>query len=195
MNTKLIITRHWRTNYNEKHLFDYKNNAKLNEIWKKQSKELAEILKKEKINIAYSSPLQRCIDTITPTSKEHNLEINIIQDFIEINSPKLQDKEFSCKNYKWNNSFGWWEKIYEAYERVTNALKKIILENPWKTILICSHWDPTFLMKMYLEKLKWNEISYDENKYTSWFFLENNPEKWWVNSMYTIEEIDSDLIK
>ena len=195
MKTKLIITRHWRTDYNDKHLFDYKNNAKLSEIWKKQALKLAEKLKNEKIDIVFSSPLQRCIDTVIPISKEHNLEINIIPDFIEINSPELQDNVFSCKNYKWETNYWWWETILEVYERVAKSLKKIILENQWKTILICSHWDPTFLMRMYIEKLKWNEIEYNKDKYTSWLFLENNPEKWWVNSMYTIEEIDSDLIK
>jgi len=155
MKTKIIITRHGRTDYNDKHLFDYKDNASLSEIWKKQALELASILKNEKIDKAYSSPLKRCIDTITPTAKEHNLEIQIVPEFIEINSPELQDKEFSCKNYKWGNSYWWWETIPEVYDRVTKALKKIILENPWKTILICSHWDPTFLMRMYLEKLRW----------------------------------------
>jgi len=61
------------------------------------------MLKDEKIDAIYSSPLSRCKDTISPLAENKNLNINIVQNFIEINSPELQDKEFSCKNYKWEN--------------------------------------------------------------------------------------------
>jgi hypothetical protein len=47
----------------------------------------------------------------------------------EIISPDLQDKEFSCKNYKWENRYGGGETIKEVYVRVETELKKIIDEN------------------------------------------------------------------
>jgi len=43
---------------------------------------------------------------MTPLAKEKNLEIKTTDALREINSPDLQDKEFSCKNYKWENGYG-----------------------------------------------------------------------------------------
>jgi len=85
---------------------DYKDKAKLTEVGLQQAKQLAERLKDLDIDAIYSSPLSRCIDTIKPLALEKNLKINIVDDLIEINSPDLQDKEFSCKNYKWDNGYG-----------------------------------------------------------------------------------------
>ena len=182
--TKVIFVRHGRTDYNEKGLMDYKNEAKLNEAWKKQANQLKEIFKNEKIDAIYSSPLDRCKDTISPLSQDKNLEINEIEDFIEVNSPELQWKEFSCKNYEWENWYGWWETIKEVYSRVEKAFHKIIEENKGKTIVICSHGDPSFLARMSLHK----DIDYTK-KYTRWLYLENNPEKYTINSMYGVEYV------
>ncbi len=181
--TKVIIVRHARTDYNEKWLMDYKWNANLNDIWKSQALELKEKLKNLNIDAIYSSPLERCKDTISPLANEKLLEINIINDFSEIKSPDLQDQIFNCTLYKWENWFGWWEKISEVYERVEKSFKKIIDENKWKTIVICSHWDPTFLMR---KILTW--VDYDTQKYTSWLYLENNP-KFGIEKMFATEYV------
>ena len=185
--TKVIWVRHWRTDYNDKHLMDYKDKAKLTEVGLQQAKQLSERLKDLDIDAIYSSPLSRCIDTIKPLALEKNLKINIVDDLIEINSPDLQDKEFSCKNYKWDNGYGWGEKISEVYERVTKAFKKIIDENKWKTVVIVSHGDPIVLMRKLTK-----DFDYDTEKYTCWLYLENNPEKWWIEKMYYIDYVYTD---
>lgn len=184
--TKIIFVRHGRTDYNEKGLMDYENKANLTEIWKNQAEELAKIFEDEKIDAIYSSPLDRCCDTISPLAKSKNLEINKIDNLREIESPELQDKTFSCKDYKWENGFGWWEKISEVYDRVKKSLEKIIEENKWKTVVVCSHWDPSFLARMALN----DNIDYDNEKYSCGKYLENNPEKYDISAMYWVEYVN-----
>ena len=188
--TRVIWVRHGRTDYNDKHLMDYQDKARLNEIWKKQAIELAERLKDLEIDAIYSSPLTRCIDTIKPLAEEKWLEIKIIEDLREIESPDLQDKEFSCKNYKWNNGYGGWEKISEVFERVSKAFKKIIDENKGKTVVIVSHWDPIVLMRKVTK-----DYDYDTQKYDVWLYLENNPVKGSVDKMYYIDYVYTDNYK
>lgn len=42
----------------------------------------------EKVDIIYSSPLQRCLDTITPFAKKEDLEIYI--------DPRITENRFDC---------------------------------------------------------------------------------------------------
>lgn len=181
--TKIIFVRHWRTDYNLEWKYDWIWNAKLTEVWKNQALEIKEIFKNHKIKAIYSSPLQRCIDTITPLSVELGIEIEKKEELIEIQSPDLQDKVFSCKNYKWENWYGWWETIKDANIRVEKIIKEIIEKHKWETVVVCAHWDTTFLWRNFFHK-----VDYDTQKYTSWLYLENNPEKFSIENIYWIEE-------
>ena len=184
--TKVIFVRHGRTDYNEKHFYDSKNNAHLIEIGKKQAQNIAKKFENEKINAIYSSPLNRCKDTISPLANSKNLEVQTIDDLIEIISPDVQDKEINCGDYKWENGFGWWETIKEAYIRIEKTFHKIIDENKGKTIVICSHWDPLFLAR----KSLYNNIDYDTDKHSSGKSLDNNP-KYWIEKMQAVEYVYS----
>lgn len=177
--TKVIFVRHGRTDYNETGLLDYEGKAELTREWRGQAEALAREFREEKIDVIYSSPLKRCKDTVSPLAESKGMKIIEKDEFREINSPDLQDKEFSCKNYKWENGYWWGETIKEAYERVTKGLKEVLEENKWKTIVICSHGDPTVLMRKMLK-----DFDYDTQKYTSWLYLENNPKKYGLEAMY-----------
>ena len=183
--TKVIFVRHGRTDYNEAGKMDYQNNAQLLEVWKKQAQEIAKIFSNEDIEAIYSSPLDRCVDTITPLAESKWLKINKIDNFIEVNSPDNQDQVVSCKWYKWENWYGWWETIKEVYERVEKELHKVIEENKGKTIVICSHWDPSFLARISL----YDNIDYDTQKYTCGKYLVNNPKKSNIHWIYGVEYV------
>ncbi|HBB04490.1 TPA: hypothetical protein DCZ39_06460 [Patescibacteria group bacterium] len=66
--TKNIIIRHGMTDYNETHIADSYGKAILNKIGQKQAKNIAKMIKKEKIKdaIIVISPLQRTLQTIVP---------------------------------------------------------------------------------------------------------------------------------
>jgi len=182
--TKIIIVRHGRTDYNVAWKFDCIWIAELNDTGLKQSKELIDVFKDEKITAIYSSPLQRCVDTITPLWESLGLEISQKQAFMEIKSIFLQDTVFNCKKFKYENDYGKWEKIIEVDHRVRAEMKKIIERHAWETIVICAHWDTTFLARNYF-----HNFDYDTEKYSSGLYLENNPGKWDIHAMYGVETI------
>lgn len=187
--TKVIFVRHGRTDYNEKRWMDFEGKAQLSEDGKKQAEAIKEKLKWIDIDCIFSSPLDRCIDTMNPLAKEKNLEIKTTDALREINSPDLQDKEYSCKNYKWENGYGWGEKVKEVYARVETELKKIIDENKGKTIVICSHGDPLVLMRKVFE-----DYDYETEKYENDRYLENNP-KYGVEKMYQTHYVYSNTYR
>lgn len=177
--TKVIFVRHGRTNYNEAGLLDYEGKAELTKEWRGQAEALAREFREEKIDVIYSSPLKRCKDTITPLAESKGIKVIEKDEFREIYAPDLQDKQSSCKSFKWENGHWWGETIKEVYERVTKGLKEVLEENKWKTIVICSHGDPTVLMRKMLQ-----DFDYDTQKYTCWLYLQNNPKKVWLEGIY-----------
>jgi broad specificity phosphatase PhoE len=64
--TKVIFVRHGETDYNVEKKHDHEGKATLTETGRKRSNLLADWLLDEKVDVIYSSPLQRCLDTITP---------------------------------------------------------------------------------------------------------------------------------
>ena len=181
--TKVIFVRHGRTDYNEEWKFDCIWIAQLTQVWKNQAQQIAEKLQHENITAIYSSPLQRCVDTITPLAESKGLEISQKQAFMEIRSIELQDNVFNCKNFKLENGYGNWEKIIDVQERVHSELDKLLQRHKWETIVICGHWDTTFLGRNYF-----HNFDYNTQKYSCGLYLENNPEKYDITAIYGIEE-------
>lgn len=181
--TKIIFIRHGRTDYNEAEKFDCIWVASLTQDGKNQADNLVEIFKDENISAIYSSPFQRCVDTVRPLSEAKGIMITQDQAFMEIRAMMLQDQSFDCKKFKWANGYGDGEKIVEVDARVSNKIQSLLEKHAWETIVICGHWDTTFLGRNYF-----HNVDYDTQKYTSGLYLENNPEKYTIEAMYGIEE-------
>jgi broad specificity phosphatase PhoE len=64
--TKFILIRHGRTDYNDKKLVDYHNKARLTDLGKQQAQDLINKLADHKVDVIYSSPFDRCMETIRP---------------------------------------------------------------------------------------------------------------------------------
>jgi broad specificity phosphatase PhoE len=63
---------------------------------------LAEWLHEENIDVIYSSPLQRCIDTIEPFSKKEQLPIIIDSRITEFRFDCMQDKSWNDVSAEFN---------------------------------------------------------------------------------------------
>ena len=188
--TKVIFVRHGRTDYNEKWLMDYQDKARLNEQWKKQAEAIKERFKDIKIDKIYSSPLTRCVDTITPLANSNWIKIEIEQGLKELDSWTYQDKTL---DFDWETDLnfddekvGSGESIKDLYNRLNDSFKKILKENKWKTVVICSHWEPLVLLKKIIN-------DYDYKKDKSKFIIQNkwnkNFEETYVYSE-SLQEVD-----
>ncbi len=156
--TKIIFVRHGRTDYNEKHWWDPEGKGKLTELGKAQANKIAEIYANHNIDYIYSSPLQRCIDTITPLAESKGLEIHQDNRITDHQNPSIQDKEFHCHLLKRSDeAIGWsWESVKDIYQRSKIFIQDIIQKHPWETVVICSHQEPIVMMRKALEDFDYN---------------------------------------
>jgi len=159
MKTKLYILRHSETDYNVAGKHDHEWKAMITQTWKQRAEIIPELLWSEKISAIYSSPLIRCIDTITPLANKIKQEI-VIDDRIRENFLwPVQDKfwnEFSddflheIHDINWEKH-EWYEHMQEVYERVSAFIDSVVQTHKWETIVICSHWGPIKHMISYID--------------------------------------------
>ena len=140
--TRIILVRHGRTDYNERHHFDGADKARLTEEGKAHAQELIEKLKNIHVDAIYSSPMTRCMDTISPLAETRGVSVIQERDLEEYRRPSFQDTELSgWRDVSWTD-----EPIAEGDEpsralsaRVSKVFEKIVREHAGKTIVICTH--------------------------------------------------------
>ena len=168
MKTKLIIIRHGESEYNTKGLCQGQVDAKLTTLGKRQAKSLANRLKDEKMDVIYSSPLQRAKVTADIIKKDRDVDIKLDKGIKEITCgywegikvEKLRELDpvgldnWETKPHKFSVRGS--ETFQQVYDRSTQALESIIEENEGKTIVIVAHLVSILLMLVHLksEKIK-----------------------------------------
>jgi len=149
---KIIIARHGETDWNKENIrrFQGRTDTKLNEKGKKQVEQLAEKLKDKKIELIFSSPLKRAVETAKGIKKYHP-ESRLIIDkdlreldygiFEGLTLKKVKEKYKDLWEKRVEDKYGFeipeGENYKKAEPRVKKAVKKIINKN--KNSLIVSH--------------------------------------------------------
>ncbi len=149
--TKLILVRHCQAEGNLKRFFQGKIDTDITENGRKQIGQVTELLCAEPIDEIYCSPLKRAIKTAEGINVYHELPIHIDNSIIEIDAGDWEgklltdiEKEFPEAYENWNNNPAKFvapngESMFQVYDRVSNALVKIVKDNPNKTVCIISH--------------------------------------------------------
>ncbi len=144
---KLLIVRHGETEYNTKKIFQGTLNEKLNQNGREQADKLSVRLKDEKIDLIFSSTLDRAKKTAEIINKYHHLKINFRDELKEKNFGDLQGKHWDelCEIVKKSGvEFHKYKPIngesgVEAQKRIVNFLYKIIEQHSEKTVLFVTH--------------------------------------------------------
>ncbi len=136
--TELIMVRHAKVEYTH----DDKERA-LSKEGKEQVKDVLNILKNKEIDVIYSSPFIRAIDTIKSYAEYRNLKIHIVEDLKErkVSDHFIDDFEtFSIKQWRdFDYKLPYGESLREVQERAIKAIEKIIKDNKGKTIVLGTH--------------------------------------------------------
>jgi broad specificity phosphatase PhoE len=91
MNTvEVILARHGETEWNATEVFRGRADVPLNDTGLKQAHLLGEYLSHEKIDIIYSSPLQRAVKTAAAVAGLQKLDVNIVNDLNDIDCGEWQ---------------------------------------------------------------------------------------------------------
>ena len=158
--TKIIFVRHGRTDFNDKNCHDCENKAQLSVLGREQAELFAAKFADTQIDAVYSSPYQRCLDTIEPLLTAKGLQVTTDDRIVEISAPSFQGQFFACDTLKWDgDGINGSESAQDVYKRVSAFLDEVLEKHAGQTIVICSHKDPLALMTKHIY-----DYNYDTDK-------------------------------
>lgn len=139
---KIILVRHGETDWNLKHIMQGITDIPLNEKGKEQALMVSKKLENTKIDVCFSSPLKRAVQTLNIITKVSPIIDNRL---IERNMGELEGKNhkyYDAKlywNYKINSNLYGVESISSLFKRVTDFFYEIRDKYYNSTVLIVSH--------------------------------------------------------
>lgn len=163
---KIYVVRHGKTVWNEKHITQGWSQNRLSKLGKQQAEEAAEKLKETKLDLIFSSPLMRTMQTTNILNQFHKVKVirdkRLIEDNKGIFTGKT-DKEITKEQWELFSKdpkacgIESWEEIFARVKDFENYLKANFSD---KKILVVTH-DRIALM---LEYCIANDV-FDENKF------------------------------
>lgn len=152
MNTTIYLTRHGQTLWNIEKRLQGRGNSPLTEDGIERAKELRERIKNINIDIIYSSPIERALNTAHIIKGDKNIEVITDDGLMEMCFGDYEGKrteDVTKENPEWDIHLimegniemkapnG--ETLEEVRERVAKAMEGIIEKNRGKTILVVAH--------------------------------------------------------
>ncbi len=121
----------------------------LNEFGRRAVQLLAERLKKEPIDVIYSSPLSRAYETAQIINRHHGVEIVVLEELREINCGRFEGlyyhqikEEYPEFWQKWRSSvkvpMPGGESIEDVWKRAAKVVERV-MQDSRENILICGH--------------------------------------------------------
>lgn len=153
MKTKIILVRHAECVGNISNRLSGRTNFNLTNNGIIQAKKFAQRLNTKKIDIIYSSPLQRAIDTANIISNYNgNIKVEIDERLIEIDYGLCDGMSWDDINIQYPNIRKLWKEIYnypigmpkqedffKVADRMEEAITDIASNNKENTVCIVSH--------------------------------------------------------
>ncbi len=156
MNTVFYLVRHRESEKNvlEIHHSRWVDDFPLTETWDSEAERLIEQFSWKAIDMIFTSPYKRCIQTITPLSHDRNLLPLIDERIAELDVGDLDRTPWRLSwdvNRKLTDIPLWkvWESLLHCRERVWNFLDEIKEKHKWESIIVCSHGEPLLFAKQY----------------------------------------------
>ena len=129
MKKHFYFFRHGQSVGNKLGIAGRKPSANLTTIGKKQAQKLSDFLSDKSLEIIYSSPLKRAVDTAHIVAKKHN-SIDVIT------ADALREAAFG---FWYNDTSETQKRIDETFKRVKFFLESIVESSTFNNIAIASH--------------------------------------------------------
>lgn len=152
MNTIVYLTRHGQTEWNIERRLQGRGNSPLTEAGIERAKELRERVKDMNIDVIYSSPIERALDTANIIKGHKDIEVITDDGLMEMCFGDYEGRrtdEVMMENPEWDIDLimhgdtelcapnG--ENLGAVRARVRDAMNKIIDENRGKSVLVVTH--------------------------------------------------------
>ena len=164
--TKFILVRHGQSKANEGGFLAGVTDVPLSTLGEKQANAVSEyILKTYKVDVIYSSPLERACNTVKGVADELNLPIIKETDLREFDFGELEGLTLEEIKNNFDNGYSRWakdpgvvvpnggESMTHLQERVVKKLKEIAAKEDGKTVLIGSHSSVIRALQCYVQGL------------------------------------------
>lgn len=188
--TRLYLVRHGETVWNSEMRFQGKTDIPLSEKGKEEARLFGERFKNKDIDVIYSSPLSRAMETAKAAAIHKNLDVIPVAELMEINFGEwegytaLELKELYGEDYvnfmkkPFENTFPGDGTMHSVMLRATRGIKHILLENDGKNILCVAHGGVIRLLLIELFNLHssfYSKTWIDNTGVTVIDFLERGP--------------------
>lgn len=167
---RLVLIRHGETDWNVEGRYQGQEDPPLNEAGITQSHHLANELNNVGLEVLFSSPLKRSLQTAKIISDHLNIPLILEPRFMEIHQGKWQkhlrseiEDRYPDLFHKWENE-PWevrppnGETLNQVLNRVYPALDEIIERHLNQTVGIVSHRIPIALIKMRYQRIDENIV-------------------------------------
>ena len=148
---KLILVRHGETQWNKENRVIGYADVELNDEGRKQVQRLALVLKEERIDAIYSSPLRRAWETAQEIARFHHGEIKADDSFKELDAGELDGLTYKEMLERYGEFLKQWvsdpgpltmpggESLNSVQERAWQAVGRIRERHPDGAIMVVSH--------------------------------------------------------
>ncbi|WP_195428979.1 histidine phosphatase family protein [Clostridium sp. D46t1_190503_E9] len=166
--TKLYLTRHGETEWNEKGIMQGWGDSPLTELGIKQAEWLRDRMKDTHIDVIYASPIGRAYNTAKIVKGDRNIPLKANDGLKEIRIGGWEGlNQEEMKSLSEENYYNFWnvpskyiptgdgENFYEVKKRAFKAINEILEKEKGKNILIVTH---TITLKSYLCELEKRDI-------------------------------------
>jgi len=173
MKVKIYVFRHSESVYNKMGVFSGRSQVRLSTYGRKKAQQIAQKLKNEKIDLAFTSPLSRtkeCLDYILKYHPE--TEITVDKKLIERDCGKLTGKSKKEYAHKYPKLFPIYHRSYDipppggesmkqVDKRVSSFIKdllRIVKKRKIKTVIIATHGNSIRPIRKHFEGLSNKEM-------------------------------------
>jgi len=131
---KLILVRHGETAWNKEERFRGRKNIPLNDSGILQAKLAAEFLSRYKIDLIYSSPMRRAMQTANEIRRGRDIELKIDEDVADMDFGQWEGMKVSKVKEKYPELFAIWVSTPNVCQIPDGESFQMVLDRSLKTV-------------------------------------------------------------
>ncbi len=149
--TRILLVRHGETAWNRRRIFRGRYDIPLNDTGRAQARLVAEEIAHKAIEVAYSSPLKRALETARLACAAFECGVCTHEGLLDVDYGDWTQIDEQTVRARWPREYMQWqtkphlcrppngETLGELYERSWAALEQIITLNRGKTVSVFAH--------------------------------------------------------
>ncbi len=148
---KLILVRHGQTRWNRENRVVGLADVELDAEGRRQARRLALALKGERVDVIYSSPLRRALETAKEIAHFHPLEVGVDEAFAEMDAGELDGLTYDEMRARYGEFLKGWlkdpaplvmpggESLGGVQQRAWQGVERIMERHPNGAVMVVSH--------------------------------------------------------